>query len=198
MMKREQKVKKIWLQQILLQDGSVFSIQWIEMPERYRHEVAAPLLLQRYYRLIRDFTWSIIRPVTTDAGVEFRLFSSSFALLAFSLPQYEKLPEGDAVHLYISGGFLVQSGQCDRGKFSMMTQEVAGAWRVTVELSDYCPLLLRNTSPSTFRKALYRLTQAYIHKVVTVKYLISLYREVTGEKVRAEVETVNLQEGERI
>ena len=196
--KRNRNTKEIRFQQILLQDGSVYSIQWMDLPERHRQLVLPPLLLERYYRLIRDFTWSIIRPVTTDDGVEFRLFASPLALLRFSSPQYQSLPEGDAVHLCISGGFLVQSGECDRGRLSLMSESVAEGVRITVQLSDYCPLLLGSTNPSRLRRTLYRMTQAYLHKVVTVRYLINLYRELTGEKPKARVEKVRVREGRDI
>lgn len=208
------KVKDIGFQQILMRDGSVYSVQWIDLPERLREEVAPPLLLQRYFRLIRDFTCSIIRPTVTETGVEFRLLSSRLALLSFGPPQYRKLAgagcltersclspsaEGEAADLFINGGVLVQSGHCDRGKFSVMvTNGPAGGLRITVELSDFCPLLLKSTTPSWPLKTLYRLTQAYIHKVVTVKYLITLYRELTGEKVRGRIEKVQILEGEEI
>lgn len=150
----------------------------------------------------------------TETAVEFRLFSSRFALLAFTPPRYQKLErgagcftdksclspsaEGDLVELCISGGFLVQSGQCDRGKFALMVTQGAGGPRVTVELSDFCPLLLKSTTPSWLFKTLYRLTQAYIHKVVTVRYLIILYRELTGEKVKGKVAKVQVHQGEDI
>ena len=48
------------------------------------------------------------------------------------------------------------------------------------------------------RRLLYQLTQAYFHKVVTVRYLSSLYRELTGVKPRAGVKKVQVREGTEI
>src|SRR3954447_9452659 len=109
MAKRDRRVK-IACQQILLQDASVYSIQCMDLPERYRRLVTPSLLLDRYYRNIRHLTFSMIRPVTTDSGVEFRMVGTKLAPLSFSLPQYQESPDATAVHLCISGGFLVQAG----------------------------------------------------------------------------------------
>lgn len=181
-------------QQVLLSDGSVYSVQWLDAPAGVG-PLEASFLLERYFRVIRRSTLQLVRPAMTEQGVEFRLLGTTHALLAFAPPRFEGVPGGEAVHLCISGGFLVQAGECDRGMFSLLTQQEADGLRITVQLSDYCPLLLGSSTPSKSRKLLYGLTQSYFHKVVTVRYLASLYRELTGRTPRAGVRKVQVREG---
>ena len=187
-------------QQILLKDASVYSVQWLDLPARYAPRVTASLLLDRYLKAVTDCTFRLIRPAVNDEGIQFRLLATSLALLSFSPPRFDADERGDAVHLDISGGFLVQAGECDSGRFSLLSSsgEGEGEVRVTVQLSDYCPLLLGSRSPSRIRKLLYRLTQAYIHKVAPVRYLSRLYRDLTGVKVRVKVKKVRVREGTEI
>jgi hypothetical protein len=184
-------------QQILREDASVFSIQWLVIPEPHGAGVTARFLLDRYFSQVRSCTWSLIRPLTTVAGeVEFRLWTSSLSLLKFSPPEFYTVAECSGVDLRISGGILVQPEECERGRFSLTVEQVADGTRITLQLSDYCPLLLGNSRPSKLRKMLYRLTQAWIHKAVTVNFLASLHRELTGEEVRLQVKKVVVHEGE--
>jgi len=182
-------------QQILERDASVYSVQWLELPERYAAQLGASLLLERYLKFIRARTWHLIRPTVSADGIQFRLLASSVALLSFAPPRYSALQDGEDVTLAISGGCLVQAGECDRGMFSLASARLEGRVRVTVQLSDYCPLLLGSGNPSVLRRLLYRFTQAYIHKVVTVKYLGALYRELTGQKACTKVKKVRVREG---
>jgi len=182
-------------QQILLSDASVYSVQWLDLPAKYAPQVTAPLLLGRYLEFIRESTCQLIRPTLTRDGVEFRLLATSVALLSFSAPQHVVGEHAEEVCLGICGGVLVQAGECDRGMFSLSSAPHEKGVRITVQLSDYCPLLLGSRTPSLIRKLLYRLTQAYIHKVVTVSYLCRLYRDLTGVKIRTVVKKVQVREG---
>lgn len=196
--KAKEGVKEIACQQILLQDASVYSVQWLVFPERYAHLITAPLLLERYLKLVRDCTFSLIRPVAGAGGIEFRLLASSLALLSFAPPQRVFGEDREEVHLVINGGLLVQARECDRGMFSFSAEKAEGGMRVTVQLSDYCPLLLGSRTPSRLRRLLYRFTQAYIHKRVTVRYLSTLYEELTGGEIRTRVKKVRVKEGRDI
>ncbi len=189
---------EIACQQILLPDASVYSVQWVDLPVSVASRVNAHFLLQHYFKVVTRCTLGLIRPTAIAEGVRFRLMSSRFALLSFAPPCNEPQEAGEAVHLYISGGFLVQPGECDRGMFSLISEVRGEAIRVTVQLSDYCPLLLGSSTPSAIRKLFYGLTQSYFHKVVTVRYLSSLYRELTGAKPRAGVRSVQVREGTEI
>jgi len=189
-------VTEIACQQILSQDASVYSVQRLVVAERYAHLVTARLLFDRYLELVRDCTFSIIRPVIGSDGVQFRLFASSLALLSFAPPEYLCGQGTGAVHLRINGGLLVQARGAGRGTFSFLTDREEGGLRITVQLSDYCPLLLGGARPSLLRRLFFKITQGYIHKAMTVRFLSGWYRELTGEKVRARVKQVRVKEGE--
>lgn len=189
---------EIAFQQILLADASVYSVQWTDVPDRLASRVTPQFLLDCYFKVIRNATFRLVRPVVTGLGIDFCLISRRFPLLSFEPPRLEQVEEGEAIHLYICGGFLVQPGECDRGLFSLACSRKDGFVRVTVQLTDYCPLLLGSSTPSRIRKLSYRWTQSYLHKVVTVRYLASLYRELTGAKPRAGVIKVRVREGSDI
>ena len=92
----------------------------------------------------------------------------------------------------------MQPRQCDRGRLVFNTEPVAEGIRVTLELSEFCPLILGDRTPSRLRKFLYRVTQAYIHKIVTIHYLARLYREIEGTRVGVRVVRVVVKKGEEI
>jgi hypothetical protein len=189
---------EIACQQILLQDSSVYSIQWLVIPTPHAAGVTAPFLLDRYLSHIRRYTHSIIRPETSAGGIEFRLCGSAASVLSFAPPEFAAMAGSTAVHLRIAGGMLVQADECDRGKLSLLAEGIAGGIRITIQLSDYCPLLLGSRKPSRPRKLFYRLTQAYIHKAVTIKFLARLYRELAGEEIRVRLKKATVHGGEEI
>lgn len=186
---------EICCQQVLLPDASIYSVQWIDMAAAVAHGLTADFLLQHYFRVVRDATLGLIRPIRSVHGVEFRIAGTRFALLAFEPARFEADQAGESVHLCISGGLLVQAGECDRGMFSLQKSSRGAVARITVQLSDYCPLLLGSRNPSRVRTLFYGLTQSYFHKVVTFRYLSSLYRVVTGAKPRAGVKKVQVRQG---
>jgi hypothetical protein len=195
---RQKAEAEIACQQILLQDSSVYSIQWLVIPAPHADGVTAAFLLDRYLSHIRKYTHSIIRSETTAGGIEFRLCGSAASILSFAPPEFSAATGSTAVQLCIAGGMLVQADECNRGKLSLLAERVAGDIRITIQLSDYCPLLLGSQKPSRLRKLFYRLTQAYIHKVVTIKFLARLYRELAGEEICVRVKKVTVHEGEEI
>lgn len=188
MLKRTQEVA---CQQVLVEDNSVFSVQWSVIPAPLAAGVTPETLMARYLAYIRACTWSLIRPCRTGDGVEFRLLGSRLSLISFLSPA-----AGDAsLALRICGGLLVQPKQCDRGELRFEVTAADGGTRVSLQLSDYCPLLLGSPSPSLFRHWLYRLTQATIHRLVTVRFLVLLYRELAGARVAVRVVTVPVRDG---
>ncbi len=186
---------RIACQQILTADHSVFSIQWVVIPGVSPRTLSSASLLDRYLRYIQHCTAGIIRPVQTTAGVEFRLLASSWALIQFLPPRHTPGAPGDRTILNISGGLLVDKQECDRGQLEFIVEEIAAGSRLTLKLADYCPLLLGSKHPSLWRKWLYRFTQAYIHKVVTVNFLAMVYRSITGKPVRRGVVTIVVRKG---
>jgi hypothetical protein len=189
-------IPEIAYQQVLTEDASVFSVQWLDFPGQHAVELTPQAVFQRYLLHIRRFTASVIRPTITPEGVEFRLLASDISLISFTPPAEEESRESESLLLRICGGILVQRQQCHRGEFRFLVSRRDGEVRVTVQLSDYCPLILGSDKPSRVRKWLYRLTQALIHKLVTIRFLLRLYREITGLSPRLRPRKVMVRSGE--
>jgi len=183
--------QEIVCQQVLVEGSSVFSTQSTVFPPEIASGLTPRYLLERYLSYIRRTTLSIIRPFTTGNGIEFRLLATRWSLICF-LPPTE---EGSSLVLRICGGFLVQKHQCDRGELRFLAEYETSGTRVTLQLSDYCPLILGSSSPSKIRYWLYRLTQALIHRLVTVRFLVLLYREYAGCSASVNVVDEKAMEG---
>jgi len=187
---------EIACQQILDEDHAVFSIQWVVIPATAPVSMTAQSVLQSYLDYIERCTLKIVRPATSASGLDFRLGNSSLTLIRFNSPKHEEGEGGSRTTLHICGGVLVQPGECDRGQLEFIVERVADGTRITLQLSDFCPLLLGSRRPSPWRKWLYRLTQAYIHKVVTIRFLAMIYCKLSGVKPKTRVVKVALRTGE--
>jgi len=183
--------QEISCQQVLVDDASVFSVQWSIFPVGICDSLAPENLLSRYLNYIRSCTFSIIRPLRTEIGIEFRLLGSRLSLISF-LPA---CIEGEEAVLRICGGFLVQPRQCHRGELRFMVDPQPEGVHVSLQLSDFCPLILGSPNPSRVRFWLYRFTQAAIHRLVTVRFLALLYRDLAGSSARVKVVGVHVREG---
>lgn len=181
-------------QQILQRDASVFSIQWLDLAPEPAEGLTPELLLRRYLEHIRRFTGTLVRPMRHGASVEFRLWRSRVALLSFTAGE----TAATALALRIDGGLLVQPAHCRQGELIFTCEPRDAAVRIGLQLSGYRPLLLGRRQPGRFNKWLYRLTQAAIHKLVTVRFLTRLYRERAGRGACCRVVRVNLREGEAL
>lgn len=183
--------QQIACQQVLVEDSSVFSIQWTDLPAEFAAGLVPQALLTHYLRAIRSMTAGLIRPEVTPDGISFNLLGR-LPLLCFLAPE----PEGAWIALRICGGLLVQRDQCHRGELAFSCTALDnGRIRVTLRLSDYCPLLLGSLEPSPLRRWLYRLTQAALHRLVTVRFLARLYRELGGTARRVETVRVQVRQG---
>lgn len=183
--------QQIACQQVLVEDNSVFSIQWTDLPSELAADLTPEALLGHYLAAIRRMTGGLIQPVQTAENVSFNLFGS-LPLLCFLPPE----PEQGWLALRICGGLLVQRDQCDRGELAFNCSILAtGQVRLTLRLSDYCPLLLGSTNPSAIRRWLYRLTQATLHRLVTVRFLAQLYRRLGGTAAKVTTVRVTVREG---
>jgi len=191
----KEEVIEIACQQVLMQDASVFSVQWLLFPESCAQLIDSQQLLQRYLQQVRSFTRSLVRPVTGPEGVHFRLLSSPLSLLTFAPPEPAVNAEKGELRLRIKGGLLVQAKERERGVLSFLAERAEGGVLVTLQLSDYHPLLLGSRPPSRLRRAIYRLTQAHLHKLLTVSYLRRLYRDLTGQRIRLSVKKVRVRDG---
>ena len=183
--------KKNGFQQVLLQDSSVFSIQWMVLPHEYCDTVTPWYLLERYLHYIRHFTLSLIRPFRTDNRVEFRLMNTPISLISFTGPSVSP----DSLTLSISGGVLVQPDSCHSGELSLSARQTRRGVKIILQLSDFCPLLL-GKRPSRIRKLLYRITQAYLNRIVTVKFLARTYRELAGSPADIRIVKARIRAGE--
>ena len=168
--------QEIACQQVLVEDSSVFSVQWSIIPPQFAAGLTPRHLLERYLAHIRRSTLSVIRPAESINGIELRLSGSRLSLISF-LPPDER---DGAVTLRICGGLLVQPHQCRRGELHFTVQPTPEGVKVTIQLSDYCPLILGGSAPSPLRRWLYRVTQAAIHRLVTTRFLMLLYRDLAG------------------
>ncbi len=170
----------ITCQQVLTGDGSVFSVQRTVLPACHATTLTPSFILDEYLAYLRRFTLSLARPAWTAHGLEFRFFFTKLCILVFAPPQYTETGRSRSVTLPICGGHFAQGELCNRGRFSFLSEICAEGVRVTVELSDYFPRLLGSGTPSFFRKWLYRLTQAALHKLMTTRFLAALHRKLTG------------------
>lgn len=183
--------QEIACQQVLIEDGSVFSAQWTVLPVAIAAGLSPQNLLERYLAYIRKCTFSIIRPLVVQTGLEFRLLNTRWSLISFLPPQAGT----DSATLRICGGLLVQPRQCDRGELRFGLETLPEGVRASLRLSEFCPLILGSPSPSALRFWLYRLTQAAIHRRVTVRFLAQLCRELAGASAKVEVVNVSICDG---
>jgi hypothetical protein len=185
-------------QQVLKEDASVFSLQLAVFPGGYAEKLTPDFIMDRYFSYLHKVTLTFARPVRTANGVEFRFLSTRFHLLTFAAPLKKKEKGIDSITLRICGGQFVQGDQCNRGKFSFSSEKVPDGVKVVVRLSDYFPRLLGSGTPGLFRKSLYRFTQALIHKFVTTRFLVFLFKELTGVKPCFRIVPVHEETGEDI
>jgi len=188
--------QQIACQQVLLEDNSVFSIQWTDLPPGLPR-LDGQELLQHYLRDISQQTWGLVRPLVSDQGIAFAL-AGRLPLLTFLPPEPVTLAEGYGLALRICGGWLVQPAQCERGELLLLTATLPdNGQRITLRLADYCPLLLGSPHPSWLRRWLYRLTQATLHRLVTIRFLARLYRRLAGPGACIRTVPVAVRDGRR-
>ena len=190
--------ERVACQQILAEDHSVFSVQRLMLPEAVSDSISSAGLLRFYLDYVARFTLGIIRVAESAGGIEFSLAAGGLVLIRFAAPLHELAGDTEKTILQISGGFLVQPRECDRGQLEFIVEKRSAGSRLTLQLADYCPLLLGSSNPSLLRKWLYRLTQAYIHKVVTVRFLRMVYRQLTGRKPPDKTVMIVVRKGENI
>lgn len=181
---------EIACRQVMTGDAPVFSVQWAVLPQKAAGALSPDELLMRYLGHIRKCTFSMIRPVTVENGIEFRLFKSHLSLISF-LPAAHT---DDFATLRIRGGFLVQPRQRNRGELRFGVEHQSDGMRVSPQLTDFCPLILGNPSPSVIRFWLYRLTQATLHRLV-VRFLSLLYHELVGPSAGVRIKKVAVRAG---
>ena len=186
--------QEISCQQVMVDDASIFSIQWTDLPAVIAGALSVEQLLGKYLGYIKKCTLTLIQPVVLESGIEFRLIGTGVSLISFLPPVYA---DGFAT-LRICGGLLVQPRQCDQGELRFGVEHLPGYQRVSLQLSDYCPLILGSQSPSRVRFWLYRVTQAAIHRLVIVRFLSLLYHELAGTSAGVRVVKVAVRSGKPV
>lgn len=190
-------MQEIACQQVLVEDNSVFSIQWTDLPPALSAGITPRVLLERYLVEISALTGHLVTPLQTSGGIDFNLVGR-WPLLRFLPPHETGDAANTALTIRICGGLLVQPQQCDRGELTFAcTPLETGNLRVTVRLAGYCPLLLGSARPSWLRRQLYRFTQATIHRLVTVRFLARFYRQLAGPNACIRTVQASVREGER-
>ena len=144
--------KRIACQQVLMRDGSVFSLQFMTIPIDLAAGVSPDSLLQRYFAFLAKVTGGIVRPESNADGVSFRLAGTGISLIQFLPPRQEIRNEEHSLSLAICGGALVQAGSCDRGSLTFSVAREAEVARLTLRVAEFCPLILGSSRPSHFRK----------------------------------------------
>jgi hypothetical protein len=173
-------------------------VQRLLLPADVSGSITSADLLNLYLEYVERFTLGIVRAGRSADGLEFRLGRRGAVLISFAVPQFEKGEGTERTVLQITGGLLVQPLECDRGQLEFRVDKLPAGNRLTLQLADYCPLLLGRNRPSLLRKWLYRLTQAYIHKVVTIRFLRMVYQRLTGRKLLAGAVAIAVRKGEKI
>jgi hypothetical protein len=172
--------------QVLKTDGTVHSHQWFVLPTASAPELAVEDVAARYLAFLRSCTLGLVNPERNADGIALRLLG--LPLIRLCLPVITR--NGTATHadLFINGGLLVQSDACSQGQLRFSIISTPEQMRIEIRLSDYCPLFLGSRTPTRFRKWLYHITQASIHKLVTIRFLASLCSDLTG--IKSPVNTV--------
>lgn len=180
-------------QQVLMEDSSVFSVQWSVFPEAIAGSLTPEKIMERYLDYIHRTTFAFICPCDLGQGIQFNLFGSCRLPLIRFLPAAH---ENDSLVIRICGGLLVQPQQCHRGELRFGMERQSDGIKISLQLSDYCPLILGSVRPSPLSRWLYRITQAAIHRLVTVRFLSMLYHDLAGAKAPVRIIPVQVRHGE--
>lgn len=176
-----QEIQAIACQQILYADSSVFSVQWTDIAKCTLENITIEQVLSSYLEDVRRLTGGIISVKTQAGSICFELKGIRAQLLCFEGPHFFTDGGESTARLLIKGGLLVQPGQCRRGQLEFsLTPIDERLTRLSLRLSDYCPLLLGGPSPPVWRKWFYQMTQSFIHRLVTISFIKRFYRKVGG------------------
>ena len=166
------------------ESGAVRSAQAADlvMPEDALAELWTPENLERlartYWRFLTRVTLGLIRVAYTDKERFVVLLTRPFVLLRFQAPEYEMDENHAVVRWRIERGILVAArGRGGNGYLEIEIERRPSdepgfaVLHVTVEVANFYPMIA-----STFSKPVYKLTQAFIHVLVTHAFLRSLAR----------------------
>jgi hypothetical protein len=187
---------EIEFHQALKADGTVHSHQWVVLPAKCAPDLSVDDIVARYLDFLRFCTFGLVNPVRNTDGIALRFLG--LPLICLCIPVFTLDDTTSHADLFINGGLLVQRDSCSRGQLRFSIIRPPEQIRIEIRLSDYCPLLLGSRTPTGFRKWLYRITQASIHKLVTIRFLTSLCSDLTGTKPPFNIIKNSLEDAEDI
>jgi hypothetical protein len=172
--------RTIEFHQVLKTDGTVHSHQWIVLPATCAPGLSVEDIVSRYLVFLRFCTLGTVNPERNAGGIALRFLG--LPLIRLCLPVVTRNETATHADLLINGGLLVQRDSCSRGQLRFSIISAPEQMRIEIRLSDYCPLFLGFHPSTRLRKWLYHITQASIHKLVTIRFLASLCSDLTGIK----------------
>jgi hypothetical protein len=164
--------------------GAVRSVQAADLvlPERALDEIWTPMHLERlartYWRFLTRVTLGLIRIAYTERERFVVLLTRPFVLLRFQAPEYAMDAEHGVVRWRIERGILVaRQGRGGNGYLEIEIERRAcddpgtACLHVRVAVANFYPSIA-----ATFSRPVYRMTQAFVHVLVTHAFLRSLAR----------------------
>jgi hypothetical protein len=188
--------RTIEFHQVLKTDGTVHSHQWIVLPATCAADLCVEDIVARYLAFLRFCTLGLVNPERNADGIALRFLGAP--LICLCLPVVTRNEAATHADLFINGGLLVQRDSCSRGQLRFSIIRTQEQMRIEIRLSDYCPLFLGSHTPTGFRKWLYHITQASIHKLVTIRFLVRLCSDLAGIKPPFKVVKNSLADAEDI
>jgi hypothetical protein len=166
------------------ESGAVRSVQAanLVLPAEAVEAIWTPMHLERlartYWRFLTRATLGLIRVAYTPGERMVVLLTRPFVLLRFQAPEYAMDVERGVVRWRIERGVLVaRRGRGGDGFLEIVVERRPSdepgmaCVHVRVEVANFYPAIA-----STFSRPVYRLTQAFVHVLVTHAFLRSLAR----------------------
>ena len=165
------------------ESGAVRSVQAADLilPDRALDEIWSPMHLERlartYWRFLTRVTLGLIRIAYTERERFVVLLTRPFVLLRFQAPEYAMDAEHGVVRWRIERGILVARQGRGNGYLEIEIErrgcDQAGmaCLHVRVAVANFYPSIA-----ATFSRPVYRMTQAFVHVLVTHAFLRSLAR----------------------
>ena len=176
---------------VIARDGAVRSVQSgvLSVPEDLLEKMWGPANLENlartYWQFLSRVTLGLIRVVYGEGERRVVLLSRRLTLLRFDAPEYELDGDHGSVTWRIRDGLLVARGGrgCGFLKLDVRRQSFEGSDQATVRIG----VEVANFYPSIAGRfeLLYKLTQSFIHVLVTHAFLRSLATlELAQSKVK--------------
>jgi hypothetical protein len=163
--------------------GAVRSVQAADifLPTQALHQIWTPMHLERlartYWRFLTRVTLGLIRIAYTERERFIVLLTRPFVLMRFQAPEYAMDTEHGVVRWRIERGILVARQGRGNGYLEIEIERRGcdepgmACLHVQVAVANFYPSIA-----ATFSRPVYRMTQAFVHVLVTHAFLRSLAR----------------------